>query len=186
MFIPSYIAGVEGEINFSLKGTLFGVGASLVGAFYTIFLQRYLKDVIKNSWELTFYNNLNSCAILPILCFAMGEVQVVWTHREELSLGFFAWTAFAGIVGLFVGIATQMQIKYTSSLSHNISGVMKNCIQSFIGAAVYQTPLTLKGIGGVLLVVGGSFAYAFERMQLSSLPKQEDQTQLIQRDVEKG
>ena len=154
--IASYIAGVEGEINFSLKGTLFGVGASLVGAFYTIFLQRYLKDVIKNSWELTFYNNLNSCAILPLLCLAMGEVEVVWAHRAELSLSFFVWTAFAGIVGLFVGIATQMQIKYTSSLSHNISGVMKNCIQSFIGAAIYQTPLTLKGICGVLLVVGGS------------------------------
>ena len=64
----SYIAGVDGEVNFSLRGTLFGLGASAVGTFYTIYLKRYLSNVVDNSWLLTFYTNFNSCVILPFLC----------------------------------------------------------------------------------------------------------------------
>ena len=68
---PSYTAGVDGEINFSLRGTLFGVGASAVGTFYTIYLKRYLSNVVDNSWLLTFYTNFNSCLILPLLCLVV-------------------------------------------------------------------------------------------------------------------
>ena len=83
----------------------------------------------------------------------------------------------AGVVGLLVGFTTYLQIQYTSSLSHNISGVMKNCIQvyiflkkqlihdqSFIGAKIYHTPITTKGILGIILVVYGSLSYALERI----------------------
>lgn len=59
LFICRYIVGIEGEVNFSLRGTLFGVGASAVGTFYTIFLKRYLSNVIDDSWLLTFYTNFN-------------------------------------------------------------------------------------------------------------------------------
>ena len=68
----SYIAGVDGEVNFSLKGTLFGLGASAVGTFYTIYLKRYLSNVVNNSWLLTFYTNFNSCIILPFLCLVLA------------------------------------------------------------------------------------------------------------------
>lgn len=56
-----------------------------------------------------------------------------WTSRS--SSGFLSvhskcvsWS-LGGVVGLIVGLTTYLQIQYTSSLSHNISGVMKNCIQ---------------------------------------------------------
>ena len=65
---------------------------------------------------------------------------------------------------MVVGLATQYQIKYTSSLSHNISGVVKNSIQSFMGAAIYHTSMTPRGICGILLSVGGSISYAVERI----------------------
>lgn len=141
--VVGYIAGVDGEVNFSLRGTLFGVGASLIGTFYTISLHHYLANIKMNSWELSFYNNFNSSIIIIVMVLLNGEIPVIWNHRNELSLSFFLWTALgmfggevswvAGIVGLFVGITTQLQIKYTSSLSHNISGVAKNCIQTFMG-----------------------------------------------------
>ena len=131
-----------------------------------------------NSWELSFYNNFNSSIIIIVMVLLNGEIPVIWNHRNELSLSFFLWTALgmfggevswvAGIVGLFVGITTQLQIKYTSSLSHNISGVAKNCIQTFMGAAIYRTPLTFTGVCGVLLVVGGSFTYTLERIRINS------------------
>ena len=38
VIVTGYALGINGEINFSLKGTLYGLGASIVGAFYTILL----------------------------------------------------------------------------------------------------------------------------------------------------
>ena len=85
---PSYTAGVDGEINFSLRGTLFGVGASAVGTFYTIYLKRYLSNVVDNSWLLTFYTNFNSCVILPALCVVRSAVCFeVGVRRSARRLG---------------------------------------------------------------------------------------------------
>ena len=83
----SYIAGVDGEVNFSLRGTLFGVGASAVGTFYTIYLKRYLSNVVNNSWLLTFYTNFNSCIILPFLClvFALRSLHCRLAGKFRLS-----------------------------------------------------------------------------------------------------
>ena len=86
----------------------------------------------------------------------------------------------AGLVGLLVGITTQMQIKATSSLTHNISGVVKNCIQTFMGAAIYHTQLTFKGICGVILVVSGSCCYALEQIRISSAKGEEQDVEKVQ------
>ena len=89
--VIGYIAGVDGEINFSLRGTLFGVGASAVGTFYTIYLKRYLSGVVDNSYLLSFYTNFNSCLILPFLSLLNGEFPIIWEHRSELDFRFFFW-----------------------------------------------------------------------------------------------
>ena len=149
VIVIGYALGIGGEINFSLKGTLFGLGASIVGAFYTILLKYYLSYVMPDRWELTFYNNFNSCLVMPLLIYVVllqpfyvqlnGEVGVLKANVQNINPSYFI-TIFlcsrvthssyvAGLVGLFVGITTYLQIQYTSSLSHNISGVMKNCIQ---------------------------------------------------------
>ena len=89
--VIGYIAGVDGEINFSLRGTLFGVGASAVGTFYTIYLKRYLSGVVDNSYLLSLYTNFNSCLILPFLSLLNGEFPIIWEHRSELDFRFFFW-----------------------------------------------------------------------------------------------
>ena len=71
VIVIGYALGIGGEINFSLKGTLFGLGASIVGAFYTILLKYYLSYVMPDRWELTFYNNFNSCLVMPLLIYVV-------------------------------------------------------------------------------------------------------------------
>lgn len=185
--INSYILGIKGEINFSLTGTLFGIGASLIGTFYTIYLKHFMDDIVKNQWELSFYNNFNSSLILPVMVLYNREIPILVQHKSELTFSYFFWIFISGLIGLLVGLTTQLQIKYTSTLSHNISGVMKNCIQTFMGAAFYRTPLTLKGICGVILVVGGSLMYALERIRINKADEQlhkEQKTKLLNKDIE--
>lgn len=90
--VIGYILGIEGEINFSLRGTLFGVGASLIGCFYTILLHHYLTQVVKDSWILSFYNNLNSIAIIAIVVVMNGEIPILCHNADQLTLSFFFWT----------------------------------------------------------------------------------------------
>ncbi|KAK8831588.1 hypothetical protein WA577_000671 [Blastocystis sp. JDR] len=168
VIVTGYALGINGEINFSLKGTLYGLGASIVGAFYTILLKYYLSHVMPDRWELTFYNNLNSSFIMPLLIVLNGELRVLRDNRANLTPTYFLVIFVSGIIGLFVGITTYLQIQYTSSLSHNISGVMKNCIQSFAGAYIFHTTITLKGAVGIIMVVAGSCAYAYERIRVNT------------------
>ena len=64
---------------------------------------------------------------------------------------------------------------------------MKNCIQTFMGAAIYRTPMTFKGVFGVFLVVGGSCSYALERIRINSNNEktENERIKLISKDVEK-
>ena len=91
--VVGYIAGVDGEINFSLRGTLFGLGASLVGTFYTIYLHQYLTSIVTDSWVLSFYNNFNSSLIMCLITLVTGEEMVLRSHRAELTPTFFLWTS---------------------------------------------------------------------------------------------
>ena len=148
-----------------------------------------MDDVVKDQWLLSFYNNFNSCFIIPIMIILNGEIPILFEFKHELTVSYFGWVFVAGLIGLFVGLTTQLQIKYTSTLSHNISGVVKNCIQTFMGALFFKTQITLKGVCGVLLVVGGSFSYAYERIQINQsidLKHKEQTTKLlnVKNDVE--
>ena len=171
--------GVEGEINFSFIGTLFGIGASLIGTFYTIYLKHFMDDIVQDQWLLSFYNNFNSCLIIPVLIVVNKEIPILQATVPTLPFSYYSNIFIAGIIGLFVGLTTQLQVKYTSTLSHNISGVFKNCIQTFFGAAYYKTPLTGKGVCGVMLVVAGSFAYAMERIRINAKEKEMNKEQTM-------
>lgn len=99
VIVTGYALGINGEINFSLKGTLYGLGASIVGAFYTILLKYYLSHVMPDRWELTFYNNLNSSFIMPLLILVPvppsphsqlnGELRVLRDNRANLTPTYF-------------------------------------------------------------------------------------------------
>lgn len=94
-----------------------------------------------NIWSLTFYNNVNACALFLPMMILFGEVPVIvsFEHlsRSEnffhiilmhphlisyLSLHFWFLMTLGGIFGFAIGYVTGLQIKVTSPLTHNISG----------------------------------------------------------------
>lgn len=53
--IFGFFIGSEGEIAFSLLGTVFGVFASLFVSLNSIFTKKMISVVDNNSWRLCFY-----------------------------------------------------------------------------------------------------------------------------------
>jgi GDP-fucose transporter C1 len=73
---------------------------------------------------------------LPGVAYAVAESisqsTDLWTMHTQYLL------IFAGVLGTLMNIASFFQIKYTSALTHNVSGTAKSCVQSILAWFIYQ------------------------------------------------
>eukprot|EP00164_Ancoracysta_twista_P006922 GFYU01009748.1.p1 GENE.GFYU01009748.1~~GFYU01009748.1.p1 ORF type:complete len:332 (-),score=134.92 GFYU01009748.1:209-1204(-) len=165
LVIFGFWCGTEGEANFSLIGTLFGVGSSVFVSLNSIYCKKFLPVVDDNQWKLTLYNNINaSILFLPLI--VLFEFENL-THPDAIALFFtfrFWWEmTWGGVFGFMIGIVTVMQIKVTSPLTHNISGTAKACVQTILAFMIYGNPVTSQGAFGIFLVIFGSGVYTYVR-----------------------
>lgn len=93
VIVIGYIEGIEGELHFSLIGTLYGFAASIAGSFYTVLVQRYLRNSLNSHLELCYYNNLNSCLIIPIVGLFNGELPIIMRSSHEITVSYFFWSS---------------------------------------------------------------------------------------------
>jgi GDP-fucose transporter C1 len=157
-----FVVGIEGEVNFSLLGTMFGVISSLFVCFNSIWTKKTLPIVDQNMWRLTFVNNLNACFLFIPPMVLTGELDVIIAHAHILvDPMYWAGMCVAGALGLCIGIATVMQIKATSPLAHNLSGTAKAAFQTWLAWQYYGNEATSKAVAGVALVLMGSFVYSY-------------------------
>jgi GDP-fucose transporter C1 len=159
-----YILGCDGEIHFSLVGVCYGVLSSVFVALYSNYVKKTLPCVDNNSWRLMIYNNINSAILLPILIFFSGEYQNLLGSLEVFrQVDYWTITCLTGIFGFLINIATFLQIQMTSPLTHNVSGIAKATAQTGLAYLIFKNPVSFKGVLGLFVVLGGSFAYGFFR-----------------------
>jgi GDP-fucose transporter C1 len=160
MVVYGFFLGTQGEINFSLRGTLAGLFSSLFVSLNSIFTKKILPLVEDNQWRLTFYNNVNACLLfIPLVLYMEGNVLLQYVHTQLVSPIFWSAMIVAGVFGFSIGIVSVLQIKATSPLSHNISGTAKAAVQSMLAFYLWGNEWTIKGILGIFTVLGGSLLY---------------------------
>jgi len=162
--IIGFVLGSEGEINFSLLGTVFGVLSSVFVSLNSIFTKKTLPQVESDEWRLAFYNNVNALLLFIPLIVIFGELKVLSDSTELLmSQQFWMVMTFAGVLGFFIGIITVIQIKLTSPLTHNMVGTAKSCLQTILALMIWQNPITMQGLAGLVMVILGSGLYTYVR-----------------------
>jgi len=163
--ILGFFVGADGEVNFSLIGTLFGVTSSVFVSLNSIYTKKTMAYVNDDKWVLAYYNNVNASLMFIPLIFLIGEQKVILENWDLLFTGWF-WFAMTigGLLGFAIGIVTVMQIQVTSPLTHNISGTAKACVQTLLALWWYQNPTTGKAMFGVFMVIIGSALYAYVKM----------------------
>ena len=175
-----FFVGSQGEINFSLNGTIAGISSSLFVSLNSIFTKKILPVVDNDHWRLTFYNNVNaSFLFIPLILLFEHQPLAAAFGKQFLSSFFWACMMVAGFFGFSIGIVTVLQIKATSPLSHNISGTAKAAVQSIMAFYIWGNQWTWLGILGIAMVLGGSLLYTFVKMSENAKPiasssKQED------------
>ncbi|GAB5368286.1 hypothetical protein AAMO2058_001306100 [Amorphochlora amoebiformis] len=168
MILFGYYLGVQGEIKFSLIGTIFGFTSSILCVMYPIFTKKQI-NLLNDKWGVIFYNNVHaSFMFLPMILIC--EVDIIRTHSDKFqNPKFWFWILVASLLGSVVGLTAITQLKLTSPLSHNVIGNAKGAGQSILGAYIWNTPLTTKGVFGLLTVLSGSLLYAYTRMDAKNL-----------------
>ncbi|XP_069758433.1 GDP-fucose transporter 1 [Narcine bancroftii] len=172
--------GVTGSLSWT--GVLFGVLASLCVSLNAIYTKKVLPAVDGSIWRLTYYNNVNACILFIPLIAITGELRVLYHFDKFSNYGFWAIMVLGGVFGFAIGYVTGLQIKFTSPLTHNVSGTAKACVQTVLAVSYYEEVKTLLWWTSNLLVLFGSFAYTW----VKGVEMKKVQEQTLNKNLEKS
>lgn len=147
--------------SLSWSGVVFGVLASACVSLNAIFTKKVMPVVEGSIWKLSYYNNLNACMLFLPLIAVFGELPRIFNFNRSLDVHFWGMMVLGGFFGFAIGYVTGLQIKFTSPLTHNVSGTAKACAQTVIAVAMEHSHKTLLWWSSNLMVLGGSFAYTW-------------------------
>jgi GDP-fucose transporter C1 len=156
--VAGFFFGVEGEINLSFRGAVYGVSSSLFVALYSIAVKRVIELLDNNEYLLMEYNTPVAIVALAPFVWWAGEFEGLGGR----SLRFWGLQTVAGVVGFIINIAIFLNIKYTTPLTHNLSGTVKACLQTLLAFVVFPGSEIMTKIKflGTVLIIGFSAFYA--------------------------
>lgn len=168
LVIAGFLVGVDGEIHLSLLGTAYGVLSSLFVSLSHVYTAKVLPAVGNDKSLLIFYNNFNACCCLAPLSLLLEGGTLIAGIDRLLSLRLWAALLLASGLGFAVALVTVLQIKFTSPLTHNISGTAKAAAQSLLAFYLWGNVATWLSLLGLILVLLGSAMYTVAVMRESA------------------
>lgn len=158
--------------SLSVIGLVYGVLASLFVSFNSIMTSKGLAVTKQSVWLLAFYNNLIAVTLFIPLMWITGEFTVL-ANRTDLMFDHSFWSLMllSGVCGFGIGYVTMLQIKFTSPLTHNISGTAKACAQTVMATFYFGEVKTFWWWVSNMLVLTASALYARVR-QVEMMAKQ--------------
>ncbi|XP_019955096.1 GDP-fucose transporter 1 isoform X2 [Paralichthys olivaceus] len=149
--------GLAGSLSWS--GVFFGVIASACVSLNAIYTKKVMPAVDGNIWKLSYYNNINACVLFLPLIFIFGEFGRLVSFSRAFDMGFWGMMILGGVFGFAIGYVTGLQIKFTSPLTHNVSGTAKACAQTVIAVLYESSTKSALWWTSNMMVLGGSSAY---------------------------
>ncbi|XP_026176369.1 GDP-fucose transporter 1 [Mastacembelus armatus] len=166
--------GMAGSLSWS--GVFFGVLASACVSLNAIYTKKVMPAVDGNIWKLSYYNNINACVLFLPLIIVFGELGHVASFSRLSNLSFWGMMTLGGVFGFAIGYVTGLQIKYTSPLTHNVSGTAKACAQTVIAVVYNSSTKSLLWWTSNIMVLGGSSAYTWVKsLEMKRTPYRDPQ-----------
>jgi GDP-fucose transporter C1 len=102
--IFGFVMGSQGEVNFSMWGTVAGILSSLFVSLNSIFTKKVLPVVDNDHWRLTYYNNVNAVFLfLPLIIIFEHDAVMSGFGKQFMSLVFWGAMFVAGFFGFSIG-----------------------------------------------------------------------------------
>ena len=142
-----------------------------------------------NQYLLIEYNTPLAIIFLAPFVWLNGEFDIL---KERRSTKFWTMQTIAGVVGFIINIAIFLNIKYTTPLTHNLSGTVKACLQTLLAFIFFpggETMTPMKFIGTVLVIAFSAYYAAVRRnemkakIQYEQIEKQMQNNQLDMKNI---
>lgn len=179
MIILGFILGIDQESVFgslSVIGIGFGISSSLFTSLFSIYTKKKLLTVDNNIWTLIMYNNMNAIIIIIPLLLIHGDIQAL-IDDKIVSAEFWTILSFSGVMSFLISMVTNASIKFTSPLTHNISGTAKSCFQTILAVCFkHKTKSVLWWLSNLVILLA-SAAYSRVRqleMEIKSASSRND------------
>ncbi|XP_031704521.1 GDP-fucose transporter 1 isoform X1 [Anarrhichthys ocellatus] len=179
IILGGFWLGVDQEAttgSLSWTGVVFGVIASACVSMNAIYTKKVMPAVEGNIWKLSYYNNINACILFLPLIAVSGDLGSLASFSRLGSLGFWGMMTLGGVFGFAIGYVTGLQIKFTSPLTHNVSGTVKACGQTIIAVVYNSSSKSLLWWTSNLMVLCGSSAYTWVKsLEMKKAPRRDPQ-----------
>lgn len=143
-----------------------------------------LKVVDQNVALLAYYNSIVAVVLFIPFIMMNNELQMIIEHLSDLN--FWLIMSTSGIFGLLICIVTNLQIQYTSPLTHNISGTAKACSQTVLATYIYEQHKTFSWWLSNMIVLVSSAIYTFVRQQEMKETFRQNQQPVIATETDTG
>ncbi|XP_067257398.1 GDP-fucose transporter 1 isoform X1 [Chanodichthys erythropterus] len=174
VILGGFWLGVDQESvagSLSWTGVIFGVIASLCVSLNAIFTKKVLPVVDGNIWKLSYYNNLNASILFIPLIVIFGELKSLFEFSRLTHLHFWGMMIVGGVFGFAIGYVTGLQIKFTSPLTHNVSGTAKSCAQTVLAVVYSASHKSALWWTSNMMVLVGSCAYTWVKgLEMKKVP----------------
>lgn len=169
-----FVLGVDQEHlagTLSIRGVIYGITTSLFVSLNGIFTKRLLEFVKNSPIASVYYMNSGACVLFVPLLLITGQLKLAITEKatEPMFLGLLI---FSGILSFFIGFASNLQIDFTSPITHHISNNAKSVVQTLIAVMVMRLAKSLLWWGSNLMVIAGALGYTLIRMQEEKAAKE--------------
>jgi GDP-fucose transporter C1 len=183
VIVFGFFLGIDQEDSsgsLSKMGVFFGISVSICVALNSIFVKKVLPLVDFNEWRLTLYNNFNAMLLFVPVMVVLGEGGAIAEFPKLFNLQFWFVMTMGGIFGVAISLVTTLQIKFTSPLTHNVSGTAKACAQTVLAVSVYSESKTGLWWLSNFMVLGGSLIYTqVKRMEMQAAEEAKQRQQRV-------
>ena len=174
--------GIEGDINVTLSSVLYGVLSSIFCALYSISVKKILPIFQNNLFLLIEYNTPIAIIILTPIIFMTGEYHII---LHCYSKNFWFLLLLGGFIGFLLNIVMFISIKYTSPLTHNLSGTLRASLQTLIAYFIFPgESISISKLIGIIIVIGFSSFYGFVRLSEIQKMKEIEMLQKYDNNIE--
>ncbi|XP_041636199.1 solute carrier family 35 member E3 [Cheilinus undulatus] len=165
------------DVRFNLLGTIFATLGVLVTSLYQVWVGAKQHELQVNSMQLLYYQApLSSCFLLgvvPLFEPLTGEGGIFgpWSFSALVTV------LFSGVVAFLVNLSIYWIIGNTSAVTYNMFGHFKFCITLVGGYMLFNDPMSLNQVLGILCTLAGILSYTHFKLA----EQEEGKSRLAQR-----
>ncbi|XP_041474266.1 solute carrier family 35 member E3-like isoform X1 [Lytechinus variegatus] len=158
------------DVKFNIIGTLFATAGVLVTSVYQVWVGRKQHEFQVNSMQLLYFQAPLSAFLLlfiiPFLEPVIGEGGLFSSWPPQV----YALVLASCCVAFSVNLSIYWIIGNTSPITYNMVGHGKFCFTLLGGYFLFQDPLSIFQLGGIVLTLGGIILYTHFKVKEQEKP----------------